>query len=352
MSTIFKQASLFFTGGGSDKEYHLQIIDVGGGGYDLTCQYGRKGGTLQSIVKCSGVVLTVAEKEYKKIYAEKTGKGYVEGGGGVAYSVVSPKATDDVVKYLPQLLNPISEDMLEQYLRDDAYGMQEKKDGKHVMGDYRDAILTIYNKKGKPVGYPSCYRDALFSPCVIDGEAIGDKLYVFDLLEIEGKDLRGLGYGDRYAQLALMSFGDALELVPLAIGYAAKKKLYDQLVAGKKEGVVFKKLDAVYTPGRPSSLGDMLKYKFVSTCSVRVTKGREGKRSIGMEILNGDKWEFVGHCTIPPNKDIPLSGVAEIRYLYAYKGGSLYQPFYIGQRDDVDEPECVIKQLKYKAEED
>jgi bifunctional non-homologous end joining protein LigD len=358
---MIKDAILSFSAGSSDKEYRLQLISDDGVTYSVACQWGRKGASLQSGVKCTGVTFEAAEKVYQKLYNEKTSKGYVDvslSGDASAYITLVPSAslttTGDITgMHIPQLLNPIDDDLLERYMRDDSYGMQEKKDGRHVMGSYHDAILSVYNKKGKPIGYPAGYRDALSVPCVIDGEAIGDTFYVFDLLELMGDDLRGMGYEDRYRRLSTaMEFGSSIKIVPLAIGYASKKRMYDELVAGKKEGVVFKKLSAPYVPGRPSSLGDMLKYKFVSTCSVRVTKGRDGKRSIGMEILNGDKWEFIGHCTIPPNKDMPLSGVAEIRYLYAYKGGSLYQPFYIGLRDDVDEPECVIGQLKYKAEEE
>jgi bifunctional non-homologous end joining protein LigD len=39
-------------------------------------------------------------------------------------------------------------------------------------------------------------------------------------------------------------------------------------------------------------------------------------------------------------------------YLYVQgKDGHLYQPVYLGVRDDIDEGECVISQLKYKSEE-
>jgi bifunctional non-homologous end joining protein LigD len=57
----------------------------------------------------------------------------------------------------------------------------------------------------------------------------------------------------------------------------------------------------------------------------------------------------VGNCTIPPNKEVPAAGVVEIRYLYAYEGGSLYQPTYIGVRDDLIVADCLITQLKYKG---
>ncbi len=41
-----KQASLFFTLGSSDKEYHCQIVERDGG-YSVEFQYGRRGGPLQ-----------------------------------------------------------------------------------------------------------------------------------------------------------------------------------------------------------------------------------------------------------------------------------------------------------------
>jgi len=37
-----------------------------------------------------------------------------------------------------------------------------------------------------------------------------------------------------------------------------------------------------------------------------------------------------------------------VRYLYAYEGGSLFQPTYLGQRADLEAGDCVKSQLKYK----
>jgi len=43
--------------------------------------------------------------------------------------------------------------------------------------------------------------------------------------------------------------------------------------------------------------------------------------------------------------------VVEIRYLYAYRDSlALYQPVYLGPRDDVEVGECVVSQLKFKAD--
>lgn len=59
-----------------------------------------------------------------------------------------------------------------------------------------------------------------------------------------------------------------------------------------------------------------------------------------------------GNVTIPPNHEIPATGqVVECCYLYAFReSGSIYQPVYLGSRDDITAEECSTAQLKYKAE--
>jgi bifunctional non-homologous end joining protein LigD len=58
----------------------------------------------------------------------------------------------------------------------------------------------------------------------------------------------------------------------------------------------------------------------------------------------------VGNVTVPANQPIPAKGaVIEVKYLYAYPGGALFQPVCLGVRDDVATEACTIAQLKYKA---
>jgi bifunctional non-homologous end joining protein LigD len=45
-----------------------------------------------------------------------------------------------------------------------------------------------------------------------------------------------------------------------------------------------------------------------------------------------------------------IGSVIEVRMLYCFKGGCLYQPTYIGSRDDINIEECTTKQLKYKPD--
>ena len=71
-----------------------------------------------------------------------------------------------------------------------------------------------------------------------------------------------------------------------------------------------------------------------------------------MLLFEGDKIKAAGNVTIPPNHDLPQPGqVVECRYLYAFReSGSIYQPVYLGSRDDIRAEECTTTQLKYRAE--
>jgi len=357
-----EKISLYYQSGNSDKVYHVQL-EESDGLYVVNFQYGRRGSTLNTGTK-TGVAVSYdsAKIIYDKVVSEKLAKGYSEGSGGSDYTPAQLPAkgpTDqwpsldtqgDFIKdILPQLLNPIEDDELEKYLKDDSYGAQEKKDGKHQMLTRTSKEMKAFNKKGKEIGFPTCWTLKL-KGTILDGEAIGDIFYAFDLLKINGNDYRKEGYLSRHKRLLKASFGPHIKIVPLAVGYEAKIALYEKLKRDGKEGIVFKKLDAPHTSGRPNSGGDMLKFKFYKTLSARVSGSRAGKRSVKLELYNGSSWVDMGNVTIPPNKDVPSIGdIVEIKYLYAHKGGSLYQPIYLEPRDDVDAEECLMSQVKYKA---
>lgn len=349
------QISLFFKEGSSDKEYHVQL-EQSGAGHVVNFQYGRRGSTLTQGTKTpSPLPLEKAEKIYSKLVAEKKAKGYTEGASGTPY--VGGSKEERVTGLFPQLLNPIEENEVEQYLSDSAWGAQEKKDGKHIMLRVKGGKVTGSNRKGLEIGLPepivNSARD--LEDCVLDGEAVGDDFYAFDLLESNGKNLASAPYLNRYAAL-ISTCSNAIKVVPFAMKEKDKRTLLERLKTENKEGIVFKKLSSTYKSGRPCSGGDMLKFKFYATCSCVVGKGREGKRSVGL-YLTGPAGSLemvpVGNVTVPANQNIPnLGQVVEVRYLYGYKDGSLYQPVLLGVRDDVGVEACGMGQIKYKADEE
>jgi bifunctional non-homologous end joining protein LigD len=141
-----------------------------------------------------------------------------------------------------------------------------------------------------------------------------------------------------------------IRFVPTARTAPAKRQMLAQLGRENREGVVLKFASAPYTSGRPASGGNQLKLKFTATASCLVAKVNGTKRSVALALLDGTNQVAVGNVTIPPGMAIPRAdSVVEIRYLYAYPGGSLFQPVCLGQRDDIEPAACTIGQLKYKA---
>ena len=94
---------------------------------------------------------------------------------------------------------------------------------------------------------------------LLDGECVGEVFHAFDLLERAGQNLRARPYEERYVGLLeLLSRRDkhpALASVATAWTPEEKRSLYARLQAAHKEGIVFKRFDAPYTPGRPAIAG-------------------------------------------------------------------------------------------------
>ena len=349
-----KSTSLYYREGSSDKEYHVRL-EAKDNGFVVNIAFGRRGSTLSTGTKTSvPVYYDAALMVFEKTVKEKKAKGYTEGGEGTPY-----QHTDKQVSgLLPQLLNAIDEVEVARLTSNPSWGMQPKKDGKHLLLRSEPGSVTGINKKGLIVAVPETItRCAVELPgyFVLDGEAIGDYLHVFDLLFLNGEDLRPKPYRQRYIALLNLLAGGLpkhIKIVSLWTDSMDKASWLRTLKEQKAEGVVFKLLNAPYTAGRPNSGGSQLKHKFVATLSAVVEKVNQ-QRSVGLSLLNHDGWQPVGNVTIPANQPVPQVGaVVEVRYLYAVPDGSLFQPVYLGERSDVDVTDCVVSQLKFKPAED
>ena len=350
-----KSITLYFREGNSDKVYQAGVQPKEGG-FVVNFAFGRRGSTLQTGTKTAVPVdYQAAVKVYDKLVREKTAKGYTPGADGTPYQ--GTKREDAATGVFPQLLNSIDQGQAEQLVSDDGWWMQEKFDGKRILIRKDGEQVVGINRKGLAVALPQPIAGQALAigdrQWLMDGEAIGDIYFAFDLLEKANTDLRKAPYVDRLTKLCRMLESSSkvpIRLVNTACTADAKRELLVQLRRENREGVVFKRFAAPYTPGRPASGGDQLKLKFTATASCIVAKANGTKRSVALELLEGGERIAVGNVTIPPSQQIPHAGsVVEVRYLYAYPGGSLFQPVYLGQRDDIDPSACIIGQLKYRA---
>ena len=149
----------------------------------------------------------------------------------------------------------------------------------------------------------------------------------------------------------------AIGRVRTAFSERDKHALLNTIRAERGEGVVFKNAHARYTPGRPASGGDALKHKFKASASCAVLSHSSGKRSVQIAVSNDaanalplQRFIEIGNVAIPGSAPMPpVDSVIEIEYLYAFRGGALFQPVYKGPRPDKHSPDAYAS-LKFKPE--
>ncbi len=378
-----KAVKLFFQEGTSDKVYHATIVEEDGL-YTVKVEWGRRGAALATGAKAVRVSLAQAEKAFDKVVREKTGKGYEAITDTVAPAAVAPpvgqgsgsKVAGSGRARLPQaaqLLNAVEEDAVERLLADPKLIAQQKLDGMrvltHVNEESSDALpppgrqplVVATNRQGQVLALDRRLRDAVAqavpAASIVDGEVVagadGPVYWLFDLLQESGEDLRPLGYRRRYDRLAELELAPPLRLVPSAVGEPQKRALFAELEAQHAEGIVFKRDDAPYKPGRPASGGAQLKYKFIKSADVFLTEN--AGNAYQMAVHDGERVHLAGKVfagtTSESRRQIDEllaageTPVAEVRYLYATDDDILYQPVFAGLRDDKEPADCTLAQL-------
>jgi bifunctional non-homologous end joining protein LigD len=357
-----------------DAVYILALHRTPEGLWVTTYQNGRRGNNLPDPkpVKPAGTyaqaLAAFAAKE-----AEKRGGGYHEpeyygegapaGTGHTAAAQAAPQETG----IFPLLLTEIEEADVAALIADPAWSMEEKFDGKRIIGEATDKGGRGINRKSRVVLLPEYVRSGLEALAAqtgglrVDGELLpGQGGYViFDALHLGPLDLTPQGYRLRRTALA----HSRLQLPPaIRVGevyYTAEEKAaaFERLRREGAEGVVFKRTDAPYEAGRP---GTQRKFCFRAHASFVVTRinatevtgKRAGKQSFGVSFYVDGAWTEVGNVTVPPNKEMPAVGqIVDVRYKYAHRGGCLIQPFYTALRDDIDASDVQAQPaLKYKGE--
>ena len=123
---------------------------------------------------------------------------------------------------------------------------EQAEDG-HGLGDSQSIPITVCG-----LGIPEPVRVAVAGisfDVLLDGEAVGETLHAFKLLELDDRDLRQRRCPNRYPELLVIfpTHHPALWRVITVLDAPDKLQLYKKLRRSGREGIVFKDLDA---PGR------------------------------------------------------------------------------------------------------
>lgn len=348
-SPVDFNVTLSYREGASDKQYIVRI-DSAEDGFRVSFAYGRRGSTLTTGTKTAcPVSFDKARSIAEKLIAEKEAKGYTREEGGQRFA--GTDRAGEVSPYLPQLLNEIDEEDVDALLDDPRIACQEKKDGRRTMLVKAVNVVKAVNRKGLYVGCPAHWGAGSLPSCVLDGEGVGDTLYAFDVIEINGRSYKDEPFGARYDALEELLGAhrpSGIELVAATTRSEEKRAWLERFRREQREGIVFKSLDAPYTVGQPASGGPQRKFKFTESSTFVVSAVSSTNRSVAVAAFDVDGMAVgLGNVTIPPNHAVPAVGaLVEIRYLYRFESGSLFQPAYLGIRDDLETSAARLSQIR------
>ena len=132
--------------------------------------------------------------------------------------------------------------------------------------------LIALDRSGKPLPFQDIMRS-------LAGEKARLRLCLFDILHLDGRDLLSTTYAERWEMLSRVSGGEMLAERTVTSDIEEARKFYDRALEEGHEGVVVKRLDACYEPGRRSS--SWLKVKPFVTLDLAVVAAEwgHGRRS-------------------------------------------------------------------------
>lgn len=368
---VLKSTTLFLAQKNRVEVCNIQMVshpsDAGGGVFEVRVHIGPQGGPLRLSQTSDNrrVSLTQSIEIFDGLCADKIALGYRLGDGSQTGSQAGLQAGLQEVELpatgrlssapiMPQMPNPVNDDsQLESLIEDPQWLMQEKIDGQRRLIFVGEGMALAYNENGVDVILPAKTFAALAQKpagLLLDGELVGEHYYVFDAVaDAQGKLTSG-PLADR------LEFMDSLDLFPVArlstqspvgdvmrVVTAASRQEKRQLLADVKqaggEGVVFKRRDSLYMPGRQGEAGKWLAYNLYETAVVivfgRPMQGRTVRIAVWRDS-SGMDMEDVGRITIPPNILLPESGdCVEVRYPDADPCGALRQPQFVRLRRDV-----------------
>ena len=358
-----KEITLYYTQGSSDKVYQVRLVEAEGG-YNVTYANAARGRALNHKLKTpSPLSLDKAEAVFERQVKAKAKKGYTTNESGIPHSGINMDGSPCDVSEIspvnvehsglaPQLLTEITFEDALKFCDDPRYCAQQKHDGERRLLERAEKLRGV-NKKGfytQPTSeILSSAEDISATSFIIDGEDMGQMLWVFDLLEYNGNDIRLRPYRERYAMLTeIIGKTESIKVVETAFTRDEKHDLLERIAAKNLEGIVFKRIDEPYSAGKG---GDQYKFKYFYETSVIVTDISDTKRSVSMAVLDDGKKVPVGKVTIPANTHIPSVGdIIEVKYLYAFKGGALFTASFLKHRNDVDDTDCDISRLIFKPD--
>jgi bifunctional non-homologous end joining protein LigD len=260
----------------------------------------------------------------------------------------------------------VSEQEATRMIASSDYFLQAKMDGKRIMVVTSSAgVVQLLNRNGLSTTVPQGTKLPALPPAsCLDCEFMHEThtWIGLDMLQWAGEDLTRMSASDRYRWMTRPFRDHAGRLLPgeLGLGFGftpvetafsleAKTVLLTRLRLQKAEGLIFRRSNAPYSPGRVNAGGPLFKLPWRKRADFAVIrKPGDDKRAFEVFAYDGSKAVNVGRVTAHGYYDqVPAGTVAvvELEYLYGSKDGRLVQPTILRIRTDKRPDECLISQI-------
>jgi bifunctional non-homologous end joining protein LigD len=209
----------------------------------------------------------------------------------------------------------------EPLFSNDDFCAQEKFDGVRCVIFCERGELHAEHRSGRGLALPAKVRALMpLGDWILDGELVGEDFTAFDIITLDGEDLRALPYDERLAKLVTLK----VPMIETAYGEAAKRRLHVAVYSKGGEGIVFKRTDTAYRPGKTSAQLKLKNWKS-ETFRVRSADGR----GVELETLDGKP---AGRCAGYAD----AGKLVEVRFQEVTEAGKLRSPVMLGVRDDLE----------------
>ncbi len=117
-----------------------------------------------------------------------------------------------------------------------------------------DGEIIAVDSSGRPLPFQVLLRRFRRTRSLEEAKHIPLKLYLFDILYLDGEELIDLPYSERWGKLQSIASPDIL--IPRKIVYSENevREFLDSTIKAGHEGIMLKKLDGRYKPGRREKL--------------------------------------------------------------------------------------------------
>lgn len=262
----------------------------------------------------------------------------------------------------PMLAKEVGPSELDSLLGSVSWDAQLKLDGDRVVIEINDNLndIAVLNRSGQPktknvspdMLAPFYAFRSLRGRWVFDGEVVGSRLYIFDMLAAGDYHDENDRWDVRWSNLQIVApllfeGQDVVKLVETAHSPEDKRAMYDKAVQDSKEGVIFRVRYGTYQPGKRSTF--LVKYKFLNEADCVVTAlSPGGKDSVVLSVYDNGTLREVGQASTIGKTPTPQVGdVWEVRFLYVVSADNprMVQPRLMRKRTDKKATECSIEQF-------